>query len=84
MDNMKNIDFKLVRSSVVDKDFIKNIYQYYLHDLSEFNDCLQLDSMGLFNNPFVDLYYCEDNLIPLKITLENNIIGLKAFGVSES
>ena len=72
---MKNIDFKLERSSVDDKDFIKNIYQSYLHDLSEFNDCLQVNSLGLFDNSFVDSYYYEDNLIPLKITLENNIIG---------
>ena len=72
---MKNKDSKLERSSVDDKDFIKNIYQYYLHDLSEFNDSLQHNSMGLFDNSFVDSYYSEDNLIPLKITLKNSIIG---------
>ncbi len=72
---MKDIDFKLERSVVDDKEFIKNIYQYYLHDLSEFNDALQPNSMGLFDNSFIDSYYHEDNLIPLKITLDNNIIG---------
>ena len=72
---MKNIDSKLERSSVDDKDIINNLYQYYVHDLSEFNDNLQPDSMGLFDVSFVDSYYSEDNLIPLKITLENSIIG---------
>jgi len=69
------INFKLERSSVDDKDFIKNLYQYYVHDLSEFSDSLQLNSMGLFDNSFVDSYYYEENLKPLKITLENSIIG---------
>ena len=72
---MKKTDCKLEHSSVDDKDFLKNLYQSYLHDLSEFNDSLQPDSMGLFDNSVVDRYYCEDNLIPLKITLENSIIG---------
>ena len=72
---MKNINIKLERSIDNDKGFIKNIHQYYLHDLSEYNNSLQLNSTGLFDNSFVDSYYCEDNQIPLKITLENNIIG---------
>jgi predicted acetyltransferase len=69
------MNIKLERSVVDDKEFIKNIHQYHLHDLSEYNHCLQLNSTGLFDNSFVDSYYCEDNLIPLKITLENSIIG---------
>ena len=72
---MKNTDLKLERSNVDDKDVIKNMYQYYVHDLSEFNDNLHVDSMGLFDTSFVDRYYCEDDLIPLKITLENSTIG---------
>ena len=72
---MKDIDLKLEHSIVDDKEFIKNIHQNYLHDLSEFNDTLQPNSMGLFDNSFIDSYYHEDNLIPLKITLDNNIIG---------
>jgi predicted acetyltransferase len=72
---VKNINVKLERSAAGDKEFIKNIHQYYLHELSEYNHCLQLNSTGLFDNSFVDSYYCEDNLIPLKITLENSIIG---------
>lgn len=72
---MKNIDLKLERSGIDDKDFIKNIYQYYLHDLSEFSDSIQLNAMGVFDNWFFDSYYCEENQIPLKITLANSIIG---------
>jgi len=72
---MKNTDLKLERAGIDDKDFIKNLYQHYMHDLSEFNDSLQPDAMGLFDNSFVDSYYCKDNLIPLKITLANSIIG---------
>jgi predicted acetyltransferase len=72
---MKNIDLKLERSGIDDKDFIKNLYQYYLHDLSEFNDSIQLNAMGVFDNGFFDSYYCEENKIPLKITLANSTIG---------
>ena len=79
---MKNINLKLERSSVDDKDFIKNIYQYYSHDLSDFNDHLRVNSMGLFDNSLVDSYYYEDNLIPLKITLENSIIGFLFCSIS--
>ena len=72
---MKNINIKLERSVVADKELIKNIHQYYLHDLSEYNHCLLPNSTGLFDNSFVDSYYYDDNLIPLKITLENSVIG---------
>jgi predicted acetyltransferase len=72
---VKNSKVKLERSVVDDKEFIKNIYQYYLHDLSEYNHCLLPDSNGLFDNSFVDSYYCDENLIPFKITLKNSIIG---------
>jgi predicted acetyltransferase len=75
MGNMKNINLKLERSSVDDKDFIKNIYQYYLHDLSEFIDSLKVDSAGLFDNSFLDPYFNDDNLILLKIIFDNSIIG---------
>jgi predicted acetyltransferase len=75
MENARNINIKLERSVADDKEFIKNIHQHYLHDLSEYNHCLQLNSAGLFDNSFVDSYYSENNLIPLKITLENSIIG---------
>ena len=69
------MDIKIEHLSVDDKDAIKNMYQYYVHDLSEFNENLQIDSMGLFDISFVDSYYSEDHLIPLKITLADSIIG---------
>jgi predicted acetyltransferase len=72
---MKNTDLKLERSGVDDKDFIKNLYQLYLQDLSEFKASLQCNAMGSFYNSFVDSFYCKDNLIPLKITFANSIVG---------
>ena len=72
---MKNADLKLERAGVDDKDFIKNLYQHYLHDLSEFNDSLKVDSAGLFDNSFLDPYFNDDNLILLKIIFDNSIIG---------
>ncbi len=79
---MNNIDLILERSNVDDKDYIKSLYQYYLHDLSEFNESLQLNSTGSFDNSFIDLYYCDDHLIPLKITLGSSIIGFILCSIS--
>ena len=71
---MKNTDLKLERSTIDDKDVLKNLYLYYAHDLSEFNDSLKTDPNGLFGNS-IDLYFNDDRLIPLKIILDNSIIG---------
>jgi predicted acetyltransferase len=72
--SMKNADLKLERSTIDDKDVLKNLYLYYAHDLSEFNDSLKTDPNGLFGNS-IDLYFNDDRLIPLKIILDNSIIG---------
>ncbi|OHB58397.1 MAG: hypothetical protein A2173_08780 [Planctomycetes bacterium RBG_13_44_8b] len=71
---MENINLKLERSTIDDKDVLKNLYLYYAHDLSEFNDSLKTDPNGLFGNS-IDLYFNDGRLIPLKIILENSIIG---------
>ena len=73
--NVKNTNVKLELPVDDDKEFIKNIHKHYLHDLSEFNHDLQINSAGVFDNSFIDSYFYEDNQIPLKITLENTIIG---------
>lgn len=72
---MEDMDLRLEGAGVDDKDVIMNMYQYYVHDLSEFNDSLQVDSVGRFDTAFFESYFYEDNIIPLKITFENSIIG---------
>ena len=75
---------KLEIACVDDKDFMRNIYQAYLHDLSEFNDSLELDCKGLFDDSWIDSYYYKDNLMPFKITLDGRVIGFIFCSIGET
>lgn len=66
---------KLVPAAESDITILRNLYQLYLHDLSEFSDNLQPDASGLFDPSDVDLFFEEEALIPLKILVSGEIAG---------
>ena len=73
---MKNeIDIKLIEANSEDKNILENLFQYYLHDLSEYTENLGLESDGRFDITDIELFITQDNLLPIKILLNNEIIG---------
>ncbi len=66
---------EITEADVKDKEKLKNLFQYYLHDLSEYTDTLNVNSQGKFDNNDVDVFFDEINFIPMKIKVEEEIIG---------
>jgi predicted acetyltransferase len=76
---------KIVRSKVEDKKIIQNLYQLYLHDLSEFEE-IEIDDNGLYPlGKYFDLYWTEAERIPFLMFLNESIVGfcfVRILGVS--
>lgn len=66
---------ELTKADANDREKLKNLFQFYLHDLSEYTDALSVNSQGEFDNNDVDLFFDEANLIPLAIKIEKEVIG---------
>ena len=68
-----NID--ITKADVKDKEKLKKLFQFYLHDLSEYTEALDVNAKGEFDNNDVDAFFDETNLIPMAIKLKEEIIG---------
>ncbi len=66
---------EIAEADVKDKEKLKNLFQFYLHDLSEYTDALNVNSQGKFDNNDVDTFFDEANLIPMTIKIREEIIG---------
>lgn len=66
---------EIAEADVKDKDMLENLFQYYLHDLSEYADTLNVNSQGKFDTNDVAIFFDETNLIPMTIKVEDEIIG---------
>lgn len=72
-------DFKyevtIEEAQVKDKEKIKNLFQFYLHDLSEFAETLNINSQGKFENNDVDIFFEMENAISMTINIGDEVIG---------
>jgi len=71
--NRNEINLRVATDS--DKLILKNLQQFYLHDLSEYTINLDVDVNGLFENNDIDIFYEKDALIPLVIEYEKIVVG---------
>lgn len=69
------IEVQIKAADIKDKEKLKNYFQFYLHDLSEFAETLNVNSLGRFENDDVDIFFQKENLIPMTINIEDEIIG---------
>ncbi len=67
-----NISLSEIRKK--DQLTFKNIYQFYLYDLSKYTYD-DLDELAMFLDESTDLYLEEDQLLPFFIKLEGQTIG---------
>lgn len=72
---MSDEKLELAPAKPEDRTFIKNIYPFYLHDLSEFTEDIQPGADGTFDVDYVDTYFDEPDHTCLNITLDGRIIG---------
>jgi len=73
MKNQENI--KLIKAQDSHKAALKNMFQLYLHDLSEYTMNLDVNADGIFESNDVDTFYEQDALIPMMIEHNETIIG---------
>lgn len=57
------------------KEMIKNLFQFYLHDLSEFAETLNVNSQGKFENSDVDTFFDMENAISMTININDEVVG---------
>lgn len=76
-EHIKNYESKVEirEAEVKDKEVLKKLFQFYLHDLSEYTDALNINSQGEFDNDDVDTFFDETNLNPMTIKIKEEIIG---------
>ena len=71
------MDLESIKIEKVDyenKQVLKNIYQYYLHDLSAYND-EDIDGEGLYDVNFLDLFWEKEGLSAFFIEINEQILG---------
>lgn len=57
-----------------EKQDLDSLLQEYLTELSHYSES-KTDLNGRMQYPFLDLYWVEENRFPLKILLNNNVVG---------
>lgn len=68
-------DVKIEKVDYENKQVLKNIYQLYLHDLSQYN-YEDIDTKGLYDVNFLDLFWEKEGLSAFFIKLNEKLIGL--------
>lgn len=63
------------KAQVKDKEKISNLFQFYLHDLSEFAETLNVNSQGKFENNDVDTFFEMENAISMTINVKDVVVG---------
>lgn len=74
LDDLKYL-VTIEEAQVKDKEKIKNLFQFYLHDLSEFAETLNVNSQGKFENNDVDTFFGMENAISMTIKIKDEVIG---------
>ncbi|MFD2446875.1 GNAT family N-acetyltransferase [Bacillus sp. CGMCC 1.16607] len=66
---------EFVKATIEDKALLKNLYSFYLHDLSAFSYSLKPNADGSFEFDSFDLIWEKEGLTPYLFKLENEIVG---------
>lgn len=66
---------KLEKIELENKEILKNIYQFYLYDMSEYNN-EEIDSMGLYDVDFLNLFFDDNGLTSFFIKAAEKIVGV--------
>jgi len=67
-------EVEIVPARFQQKQIMENLFQYYLHDFSQYVD-LELDDRGRFEYPNLADYWQEENRYPFFMTVNGNVAG---------
>lgn len=74
MNTQKKNTIRIKRVSKVEKRILKNLFSYFMHDLSPYED-IELDKHGFFNCPDIKLIIENKGLKPFLIFHKKEIAG---------
>ncbi|MTI71357.1 MAG: GNAT family N-acetyltransferase [Firmicutes bacterium] len=74
-ENRLKKDITIDIADLREKSVIKNLYNLYLHDLSQFTDDNDIDENGVFIWDSEELYWEKNSLYPLIVKYKDKVIG---------
>lgn len=69
----------LVPAGEGDKEVFKNLLSLYMHDLSEYTGNLETADSGRFEYQGIELYWQQEELIPLLVHYNGRLVGFILF-----
>ncbi|HZR82922.1 MAG TPA: GNAT family N-acetyltransferase [Candidatus Binatia bacterium] len=82
---MKPIELRDARDSTADREWLANVYPFYLHDLSEFEDhYYRLNDRGLWEPDHLPSWLQDDEDLPLVIIESGARVGFALVNVAPS
>lgn len=70
------MDVELQRASYEEKGIMRNLLEFYLYELSEYLDSLELNSCGRFEYRMLDHYWTDTTRHPFFIRASGKLAGL--------
>jgi predicted acetyltransferase len=66
---------ELIKATIEDKPLLKNLYSYYLHDLSAYSESLKPNEEGAFEFDSFDMLWETEGINPYLLHVEDEFIG---------
>lgn len=66
---------EILKATFEDKTLLKNLYSFYLHDLSAYSSSLKINEEGMFEFDSFDVIWEKDGINPYLIKEEDELLG---------
>ncbi|WP_256815431.1 GNAT family N-acetyltransferase [Cytobacillus sp. Bac17] len=69
------MDVKIVKAEWKDRDIVRNMYAFYLHDLTKYTDALKVNEEGTFEFDAFSLIWDKEGIEPYLIKADGKLAG---------
>ncbi|MBG9549181.1 GNAT family N-acetyltransferase [Cytobacillus firmus] len=69
------MDVKIVKAAIADRDIVRNMYAFYLHDLTKYTDGLHVNDEGTFEFDAFSLIWDKEGIEPYLIKSDGKLAG---------
>lgn len=69
------MDVKIVKAEWKDRDIVRNMYAFYLHDLTKYTDALEANEEGTFEFDAFSLIWDKEGIEPYLIKADGKLAG---------
>lgn len=69
------MDVKIVKAASGEQDIIRNLYAFYLHDLTKYTDALEVNEDGTFEFDAFSLIWDKEGIEPYLIKADDKLAG---------